>query len=64
MSRHLFTTAPLPPSQTGYIRRQRAMVCAEEDCGVIFTSGPTCPNCCSEQMIPLSVWLDRTREPA
>jgi hypothetical protein len=61
VSRHLFTTEPLPQSQSGYIRRQRAMVCAEEDCGVIFTAGPCCPNCASEQMIPLSVWLDRSR---
>lgn len=45
----------------GYVPIQRAMVCVEEDCGVIFVAGPSCPNCGTERMIPLETWLGTLR---
>lgn len=60
MSKHLFTTEP-EAVPVGYVRMNRAMVCLEEDCECIFTSGPTCPRCASDRMMPLAAWLDRER---
>ena len=55
---HLFTTEPLPVP-VGYVPMRRAMVCCEDDCGVIFVAGPACPNCGSARMMPLEKWLGR-----
>ena len=59
--RPLFTTEPLPVP-VGYVDRRRAMVCCEHNCHAVFMPSPTCPACASEQMIPLSRWLDREQK--
>lgn len=46
----------------------RAMLCADEECGAVFSPQPACPWCASTIFSPLApsqipwAWLDRVRD--